>query len=168
MDNLQTILNDPKRRASLQRRLNANIRIGGVDDCWEWTSKAVNKYGYGRMTAGRGVNLKSHRVAYALANNSSPGGLDVCHKCDNPPCCNPKHLFLGTAQDNIDDAKEKGRTKSPPVHTGERHHNAVISDEGVENIRNDRRSYTVLAALYNTTTKTIYRIKKRQTRRFTK
>lgn len=72
--------------------------------CWEWTrSKATN--GYGRITN----SLSAHRAAYELFVGPIPDGMQVCHRCDNPPCCNPAHLFLGTAADNAHDRDAKGR-----------------------------------------------------------
>lgn len=81
--------------------------------CWEWNKSRNNRRGgYGQKT----VNYKvysSHRLSYLVFNGDIPDGMLVCHKCDNPPCCNPDHLFLGTHKDNAVDAWEKGRMPLP-------------------------------------------------------
>lgn len=76
--------------------------------CWEWNF-GRNDGGYGMFRLGNRT-LYVHRYIWALFNDASllPRRF-VCHKCDNPPCCNPAHLFLGTGRDNIMDAKDKGR-----------------------------------------------------------
>lgn len=76
--------------------------------CWEWTGACVTK-GYGHITSGRGRQITVHRVAFELTNGPIPAGMFVLHRCDNPPCFNPEHLFLGTNLDNMRDAKSKGR-----------------------------------------------------------
>lgn len=81
---------------------------GGPDACWPW--KASHKAaGYGQVV----INYKihgAHRVAYAIATGYTPTSDEyVCHRCDNPPCCNPKHLWLGSAKENTQDASIKGR-----------------------------------------------------------
>ena len=81
--------------------------------CWEWTG-AKNKPGYGRMKV-NGKFLSPHRVAYVLFRGSIPENNDVCHKCDNPPCFNPDHLFAGTRSDNMMDCSNKGRRKPIPI-----------------------------------------------------
>jgi len=64
--------------------------------------------GYGRFTIGKRI-FGAHRLSYMLAYGSIPDGLFVCHRCDNPPCVRPEHLFLGTPIDNIKDSLAKGR-----------------------------------------------------------
>ncbi len=76
--------------------------------CWLWTAHTVH-FGYGEVSVA-GVNWRAHRYAYKLAHGRLPRRMFVCHSCDNPPCCNPAHLFLGTQQDNLDDCARKGRT----------------------------------------------------------
>ena len=86
------------------------VDIQGFDDCWEWVG-ARYPQGYGRIHRWGTDNRNSytHRVAWELVNGTIPDGMCVCHHCDNPPCCNPRHLFLGTQNDNIQDSIKKGR-----------------------------------------------------------
>jgi hypothetical protein len=79
--------------------------------CWEWQG-VRSPLGYGRYYPEMGAKLQSHRHAYELARGPIPPGMHVLHRCDNPPCCNPDHLFLGTHQDNMVDRQAKGRTRT--------------------------------------------------------
>lgn len=79
----------------------------GPDLCWPWTG-ATNQSGYGTFVGGQGGRL-AHRFAFIQAHGPIPDGLCVLHRCDNPPCQNPGHLFLGTQADNMADMKNKGR-----------------------------------------------------------
>lgn len=78
----------------------SKVEMGGIDDCWPWTGRASIE-GYGKITIGT-RDYRAHRVAWSIANNGpAPDDLMVRHlKCDNPPCCNPAHLAIGTAADN--------------------------------------------------------------------
>lgn len=78
--------------------------------CWDWNAKK-NKNGYGSMRF-RGKNMNAHRVSWIIHTGIEPNELSVCHTCDNRICCNPEHLFLGTAKDNVHDMIRKGR-KNP-------------------------------------------------------
>ena len=82
-------------------------RLDKGDGCWEWPG-AREKSGYGSLSHG-GKKKKAHRMAWELVNGPIPEGKLVCHRCDNPPCCPPDHLFIGTQRDNLHDAILKGR-----------------------------------------------------------
>jgi len=82
-------------------------KVQKTDGCWIWQGDRF-AYGYGRIKV-RPRTLLAHRVSWEIAHGPIPPGLFVCHHCDNPPCVNPAHLFLGTCDDNIRDRDRKGR-----------------------------------------------------------
>jgi hypothetical protein len=78
-----------------------------ADGCWEW-SGTRHPFGYGRITMD-GKTTFAHRASWVIHRGPVPEGLFVRHKCDNPPCCNPDHLELGTAKQNMEDKCARGR-----------------------------------------------------------
>lgn len=98
-------------------RFQAKVSIGLPDDCWPWTGSR-NRDGYGQVML-EGKKQKAHRVvlAWKLGRPIKPGKQSM-HTCDNPPCCNPDHLREGSHAENMEDSRQKGRSK-PPVHTPE-------------------------------------------------
>jgi hypothetical protein len=88
------------------------IDIKNNNDCWEWKN-SLSQDGYGKFKCNK-KTLRAHRVSYFLRYGDLPDNLFVCHKCDNPKCCNPEHLFLGTPKQNIQDASSKGHLRGMP------------------------------------------------------
>jgi len=86
-------------------------KVSKTESCWIWTGGSLES-GYGMIRVGGSDKrkLEAHRVSWILENGFIPDGLCVLHKCDNPPCVNPKHLFIGTLQDNVRDMNQKGRS----------------------------------------------------------
>lgn len=87
-----------------------------VGDCIEWQGARLPR-GYGIVCTKAIKALRAqdyaHRVAWMLDHGAIPAGLFICHRCDNPPCCNPAHLFLGTQSENLADMAAKGRAAKP-------------------------------------------------------
>ena len=105
-------------------------KVQKTDECWIWT--ASRKFdGYGRFWY-HGREILAHRFSWKLHNGIIPEGLNVLHKCDNPPCVRPNHLLLGTQYDNIQDKLLKGRYE--PLR-GVKHGRSKINEASVEYIR---------------------------------
>lgn len=100
------------------------------DGCWNWTAHK-NSDGYGTFRISD-RHQYAHRIAYQLYVGEIPAGLCVCHRCDNPSCVRPEHLFLGTFADNAHDCMSKGRWKDQ---SGEKHWRTKLTTEQVRTIR---------------------------------
>ena len=118
----------PQRRPLLER-FQEKFEINEETGCWEWTGSLHGKKGYGSVWA-NGRPGKAHRVSWELHKGTIPEGLQVLHKCDNPKCVNPEHLFLGTNADNVRDKIEKGRHL-----IGEQDGNAKLKEQEVVAIK---------------------------------
>jgi hypothetical protein len=178
--------------AALARRFWSKVDKGG--DCWVWTA-SLDRKGYGQIAITANGSKRprgAHRVAWELTHGPIPSGLCVCHRCDNPRCVRPDHLFLGTVGDNNRDMWRKGRgnpngftpssralalerlprgdnhysRKNPErVLRGERNGNAILTPDIVRALRQRRasgESLRVLAAEYGVSEPTVSAIATRR------
>lgn len=145
-----------KSTASISERL---LKFGWTitsSGCWEWNGSR-RPTGYGVVGVGRQRLEYVHRLAWTLAEGPIPDGLFVCHRCDNPPCMRPDHLFLGSDLDNIADMNSKKRNAF-----GERNGHAVLSNADVVELRAAMAlgaSPTALAATWGVTPGHLYAIR---------
>lgn len=145
----------------------AKVIKRGPDECWGWNG-STDGHGYGQLRID-GRAFKAHRFSYELHNGPIPDGLDCLHKCDNPPCANPRHLFLGTHRDNMNDMTAKGRRSNPPKQDfkGDKSPRSAFTNEQVRAMREQfatlDMSMNEFARLHGTTNETMRRIIKRIT-----
>lgn len=140
------------------------------DACWEWIGWTDGDEGYGRFMVD-GKRIRAHQFSWVLHFGPIPDGLDVLHKCDNPPCTRPDHLFVGTHLDNMRDKMAKGRGNHqsyPPEYyaRGERASCVKLNNENVLEIRRLRSegvSMNALGRAFGVNPKTIDAIVKRRT-----
>lgn len=163
------------KHCSLACRFWSAVAVGSPDECWPWLLSKNAQTGYGQITAIPGEGARStHRVAFELARGDIPPGLYVCHRCDNRPCCNPSHLFLGTAAENGADMRAKGRARTRPLSgashplrlnpnkaaRGDAHGQAKLTAAQVQEIRSIGRSIPgrVLGERYGVSRHTVWSI----------
>lgn len=109
-------------------------KVNKMDGCWEWVGLLNRGCGYGRHCY-EGKDMKAHRLSYMIHHPltidlQEHPKLQVCHKCDNPKCVNPSHLWLGTHTDNMRDKQTKGRQS-----IGEKHGSVKLTEQQVRDIR---------------------------------
>jgi hypothetical protein len=160
-------------------RFQAKVDVRANDECWPWKGAKTSR-GYGALNIG-GRQWPAHRVAFALAWGlvvlPNPRKIFICHKCDNPECCNPQHLFMGTPKDNMDDMDRKGRrvacntnpalgdrhgSKTHPerIRRGESHAMVKLTEEEVRAIRCSTLSGVKLAEFFRISENNISRIRR--------
>lgn len=150
------------KRPSLQDRFWS--KVIKTKSCWNWIGTIQRGYGIFYIDAKNPV--RAHRYSYELNIGEIPKGLLVCHKCDNPRCINPKHLFIGTIADNNLDCKNKGRLIRPPNQTGSNHSQHILTEKDVLNIRDAYKNgfkQKDLAILYGVAKNTIHKVCKYKT-----
>ena len=147
-----------KMRETIQERFESKFTKS--DGCWEWEAgKVRNGYGTFRIAERK---QRAHRVAYQLYVGEIPDGMYVCHRCDNPSCVNPEHLFLGTNADNVHDRENKGRGKYViPDNSGEKNSSAKLTCAQVVEIwarHSDGERVVNLAKEFGVSQSAIYKI----------
>ena len=129
---------DAYTRANHAKRFWHFVDKKGEDECWEWigSRRLGKRENYGRFFISKGKAIGAHRFSYEMAHSPIPEGKQVLHHCDNPPCVNPKHLWLGTQEDNMRDRSEKRRDPAfLHNYRGTRNPNSRVSEEDAEKMR---------------------------------
>lgn len=148
-----------KEYPTFESRFLDSFKLDPHTGCWNWTRSAPG-FGYGKMCGGtrkNRISIMAHRFSYEYFKEKIPEGLRVCHRCDNPACVNPSHLFLGTAKDNTEDMVAKGRSLR-----GEKSPNAKLTKVAVAEIREKLKNGTIgrrLAEEYGVDPNTISKIR---------
>lgn len=142
-------------RCSDGDRFDAKVERKGPSECWPWKG-ARFKFGHGNFSL-KGKATAAHRFAWIRTNGEIPLGLYVCHHCDNPPCVNPAHLFLGTAKDNSQDREKKGRGIR---RIGSRSPRARVDEYKVVEIRRSGLTQVEIAKRFGITQTTVSRIRR--------
>ena len=137
-------------------RLRFESKVYRTGECDIWLSTQTSS-GYGRMSVDN-TQCFAHRLAWMYEHGDIPDGMLVCHKCDNPLCVNPQHLFLGTTQENTGDRQAKGRQAN-----GERQHLAKLTASDVIAIRASGKLLRELAAEYGVSIATVSHVKRGDT-----
>jgi len=152
-----------------KQRLLSMIEHDVETGCWNWNGALKGKgklQQYGHLTVGSRKDksrktISAHRYSFKIFVGEIPNGLYVLHKCDNPRCINPEHLFLGTRQDNVNDRERKGRNKI--IHySGNEHPNHKLLESDIYEIRNSNKSSKELSKIFKVSSGHIRAIKRRE------
>lgn len=143
---------------NLSKRFWRHVAVKDANECWEWQASRMNS-GYGQFNLRLGKVTTAHRVAWTLICGDIPNGLHVCHTCDNPLCCNPDHLYLGTPAENNADAGRKGHMARDV--RGEKNPHSKLTTQDVLVIRSSELSNPALASIYGVTSSMIGQIRRR-------
>ena len=138
------------------------IVIGKLDDCWPWTGSVMKIGWHGQWRNGEGGIEPTHRAAWRIMKGDIPAGSCVLHRCDNPICCNPSHLFLGSHSDNFKDMWSKGRAR-PGKLKGEAHGMSKLTADLVRDIRTSKEAGNVIAVRLSLSPTTVCDVRKRRT-----
>jgi HNH endonuclease len=153
---------DHVRYPPLAQRLWAKVDRHGPDECWEWQGHR-DRGGYGQITDGK-KSRRVHQVAWETTRGPIPAGLHVLHSCDNPPCCNPAHLYLGDNAQNVGDRVARRRSANL---RGTEHGRAMVTEKNVLAIRaryaRGGTTYPELASIYGVSSQAIAAIVSRRT-----
>lgn len=142
-----------------QARFWKYVERRGPDECWPWIGYR-RAAGYGWFKIPGGPTGNASRAAYILTHGDiPPGRILVCHSCDNPPCCNPAHLWLGTDADNSRDRDQKGRTKQGPPRRGPMSNKTKLSASIAIAIIESPEGNKTLARRYGVTASAVYNIR---------
>ncbi len=138
---------------ALRRRFLSKVDVTDTISCWVWNgsrdrSSKRNCLTYGQLRI-REKKVQAHRASWLLFKGNIPNGLCVLHKCDNPICVNPSHLFLGTIGDNNNDMRRKGRTR----------HHSKLTIAQIQEIRDSKFTQAELSKLYGVSQPAISQIK---------
>lgn len=157
---MSEIKRGPKPRPWAERFWEKVDRSAGASACWPWLGSYFTRNGkkrYGRFMRAREDGVGAHRMAFELSKGEIPSELMVRHQCDNEGCCNPKHLILGTHQNNMDDMTSRGRSAR-----GERDHTAKLTEKDVLEIRSSSMSTNEIAERFGIHRRTVYEIRWRK------
>jgi hypothetical protein len=150
-------------RRPAQERFWEKVDKRGPDECWLWHGAQIES-GYGRFWNGV-QHTGAHRFSYSIHHGTIPSDLFICHKCDNPSCVNPNHLFSATHTENMADMHEKGRGSKHITSVGASNPKVKLTEENVLDIRQQHRngiSSRELAVVFNVSESNIARIVSRK------
>lgn len=138
------------------------VDVRKKNECWEWKASLTVRGGYGQLMTyinGKRILEKAHRLSYEINKGCIPDELMVCHSCHNAKCCNPNHLYLGTAEDNWNDTIENGNAYQLPPIEPEKVHCAKLDFEKAREIRESDKPAKYFVEKYNVTKTTISRVR---------